>query len=76
MLVAGVLLSEGAIAILARRLRAAEEFEVAETLGLAVDANDDVVPIGVAEGRAILVVLNTNCPPALEPLRLALQARA
>jgi DtxR family Mn-dependent transcriptional regulator len=38
MLVAGVLLSASAVALLARRLRTAEEFEIAETLGLAIDA--------------------------------------
>jgi hypothetical protein len=76
MLVAGVLLSASAVALLARRLRTAEEFEIAETLGLAIDANHHELPIGVAEGRTILIVLNTNCPPALEALRVALQARA
>jgi hypothetical protein len=76
MFVAGVLLSAGAAALLARRLRDAGEPEVAETVGLAVDANLDELPLGRSEGRTILFALHGRCPPELEPLRLALQAHA
>jgi hypothetical protein len=74
MFVAGVLLSASAVALLARRLQDAGDLEMAETIGFAVDANHEDLLIGPNEGHAILAVLR-DCPPELEPLRLALQAR-
>jgi hypothetical protein len=75
MFVAGVLVSASAVALLARRLQDAGELDLAETIGYAVDRNQEELLIGPHEGRAILAALH-HCPAELEPLRLALRARA
>jgi hypothetical protein len=75
MFVAGVLLSASATASLARRLQDVGDLEMAEKIGFAVDGNQDELLVGPREGRAILTVLG-DCPTELDPLRLALRARA
>jgi hypothetical protein len=75
MFVAGVLLSASAVALLARRLQEAGELDMAETIGYAVDRNQEELLLGPHEGRAILAALH-HCPPDLEPLKLTLRARA
>jgi hypothetical protein len=75
MFVAGVLLSASATASLARRLQDMGDLEMAEKIGFAVDGNQDELLVGQREGRAILGVLH-DCPAELDPLRLALRARA
>ena len=75
MFVAGAQLSASGIALLARRLQEAGDLELAQTIGLALDAGQEELLIGPAEGHAVLAVLH-DCPPELRPLRDALQARA
>ena len=75
MFVAGALLSTGAVAELARRLSDVGESEMAQTIGFAVDGNQDELVVAPKEERAIVAVLE-DCPADLEPLRLALRVRA
>ena len=74
MLVAGVTLSSGAVALLARRLQWAGQTDLAMRVGLAVDTNRTDLALTRDERKAVLAVLE-ECPRALASLRDALHAR-
>ena len=72
MLVAGVLLSMGAVALLARLLHNAGNHELATHVGFAVDANRAEVRLSRQDRVDIAAVLASNCPGSLATLRTAL----
>ena len=74
MLIAGVALSVGAVAMLARRLSEAGHAELAMRMGLAVDSNSDEVSLSRREQRLVIAVLD-RCPEGLRGLRDALRGR-
>ena len=73
MVIAGVLLPSTSLSLLVRCLDGAGEHELAQDIGVAVDANRQEMRLGPGEERAILGVLR-NCPHPLQPLRDALEA--
>jgi hypothetical protein len=73
MLIAGVILSASAVAVLARRLQRAGQVRLADDVGLALDANWSELNLAPNEEQTILSVLQ-DCPDVLQPLRDALQA--
>ena len=75
MLVAGVVLSSSAGAVLARCLEHAGEIELAQDLGIAVDANRSEVRLAPRDEHAILLALD-DCPIELQALKDALRANA
>ena len=75
MLISGVLLSATAVAALARCLQRAGQNQLADDVGLALDANWKEMKLAPNEENTILSVLD-NCPDLLQPLRDALQANA
>lgn len=74
MLIAGVALSVGAVAMLARRLDKAGHTELAMRIGLAVDSNRDEVSLSRSDQRLVVAVLE-RCPEGLRGLRDALLVR-
>ena len=72
MVVAGVILSSGAVALLARRLHRAGHADLAMRVGLAVDTNRTDLALSRGERTVVLGVLD-DCPSALAPLRAALR---
>jgi hypothetical protein len=74
-LVSGVALSATAVAVLARCLQRAGHAELADDVGLAVDANWIELILAPNEEAQILAALH-DCPLLLQPLRDALQADA
>jgi hypothetical protein len=75
MLISGVFVSASAVALLARSLQRAGHVELADDVGLAVDANWTELNLAPNEEDQILAVLD-DCPVLLQPLRDALQADA
>ncbi len=75
MIVAGVVLSASAVALLAHRLARAGNTRLAEDVGRAVDADWNELVLAQTEKHEILRVL-VDCPAVLQPLRAALQAGA
>ncbi len=75
MLIAGVVLSASAIALLARRLQETGHLELAVAVGVAVDANRHELPLGHGEEDTIRRALH-DCPAQLKPLRDALRRSA
>jgi hypothetical protein len=73
MLIAGVALSVGAVAMLAPRLDKAGHTELAMRIGLAVDSNRDEVSLSRRDERLVVAVLD-RCPESLRVLRDALLA--
>jgi hypothetical protein len=73
MFVAGVALSVGSVAWLALQLNRAGHTDLATRVGLAVDANTDVVRLNRKDRGLILAVLD-RCPNGLISLRDALRA--
>ena len=73
MVVAGVNLSSGAVALLARRLQRAGHADLAMRVGLAVDTNRTELALTRDERNVVLAVLE-DCEIALAPLREALHA--
>jgi hypothetical protein len=73
MVVAGVTLSSGAVALLARRLHRAGHVDLGMRVGLAVDTNRTDLALTRGERDVVLAVLE-DCPSALAPLRDALHA--
>ena len=73
MLIAGVALSVGAVATLARRLDNAGYTDLAMRIGLAVDSNRDEVSLSRRDRRLVVAVLE-RCPAGLRGLRDALLA--
>jgi hypothetical protein len=74
-LFSGVALSATAVAGLARCLQRAGHAELADDVGLAVDANRLELVLAPNEEVQILAALD-DCPVLLRPLRDALQADA
>jgi hypothetical protein len=74
MLIGGVALSVGAVAMLARRLGEAGHAELAMRIGLAVDSNSDQVLLSRGDERLVVAVLE-RCPEGLRGLRDALRGR-
>ena len=74
MLIAGVALSVGAVATLARRLDTAGFTDRAMRTGLAVDANRAEISLNRSEERLVVAVLE-GCPEGLRGLRDALRKR-
>jgi hypothetical protein len=74
MLIGGVALSVGAVAMLARRLGEAGHAELAMRMGVAVDSNSDEVSLSRRDGRLVIAVLDP-CPAGLRGLRDALRGR-
>ena len=74
MLIGGVALSVGAVAMLVRRLGEAGHAELAMRMGLAVDSNSDEVSLSRREQRLVIAVLD-RCPEGLRGLRDALRGR-
>lgn len=75
MVIAGVGLSASDIAILARCLQDTGELELAEELGLGLDASRSEIRLSRRQEQAILLALE-DCPRELQPLKDALQANA
>ena len=75
MVIASVILSANAVAVLARRLQRAGQMQLADDVGLALDANWSEFTLAPNEERTILSVLD-DCPDLLQPLRDALRANA
>ena len=75
MLISGVIVSAGAVAVLARRLQRAGERRLADDVGLALDADWVEFTLAAHEEKTILSVLR-DCPDLLQPLRDALQSTA
>ncbi len=73
MVVAGVTLSSGAVALLARRLHRAGHADLAMRVGLAVDTNRTDLALTRDERSVVLAVLE-DCPSTLGPLRDELHA--
>ena len=73
MLIAGVVLSASAVAVLARRLQRAGQLRLADDVGLALDGDWREMQLAPNEETTILRVLR-DCPELLRPLRDALQA--
>jgi hypothetical protein len=73
MIVAGVTLSSGAVALLARRLHRAGHVDLGMRVGLAVDTNRADLALTRDERHVVLTVLE-DCPRTLAPLRDALHA--
>ena len=74
MLVAGVTLSAGAVAVLAGRMDKAGYTDLAMRIGLAVDANREEVALSRAEQRQVVGVLGPSAN-GLRELRDALRGR-
>lgn len=72
MLIAGVVLSATAVAVLARCLQRAGQRQLADDVGSALDANWSEFTLAANEERTILSVLH-DCPDPLQPLRDALR---
>lgn len=73
MVVSGIALSASAVALLARRLQRAGHRQLADDVGLAVDANWDELVLASHEEEEILSTLH-HCPAPLRPLRDELRA--
>jgi len=73
MLIAGVVLSASAVAVLARRLQRAGQLRLADDVGLALDGDWREMQLAPNEETTILRVLG-DCPELLRPLQDALQA--
>lgn len=73
MLIAGVVLSASAVAVLARRLERAGQLRLADDVGLALDGDWNEMQLAPNEETTILRVLR-DCPDLLRPLRDSLQA--
>jgi hypothetical protein len=73
MLVSGVLLSATAVAVLARSLQRAGQRQLADDVGLALDANWTELKLAPNEAATIVTAL-LDCPDLLKPLRDALRA--
>jgi hypothetical protein len=74
-LISGVLLSATAVAVLARCLQRAGQTQLADDVGLALDANWTEMQLAQYEEDTILSVLY-DCPDLLQPLREALRTNA
>jgi hypothetical protein len=74
MLVAGVTLSSGTVALLARRLHRAGHADLAMRVGLAVDTNRTDLAL-TRDDRTIVLAVLVECPTPLASLRDALHAR-
>jgi hypothetical protein len=75
MLISGVLLSATAVAVLARCLQRAGQRQLADDVGLALDANWTEMKLAPNEEATILSVLH-DCPMLLQPLREALRTNS
>jgi hypothetical protein len=75
MLIAGVGLTASAVAALARCLQRGGQMQLADDVGLALDANWSEMKLAPNEERTILSLLD-DCPDLLQPLKAALQANA
>lgn len=73
MVVSGVSVSPSAVATLARCLQRAGYVDLADDVGLALDADWTELQLAPSEEEEILAVLD-DCPALLEPLRDALRA--
>jgi hypothetical protein len=75
MLISGVFLSATAVAVLARCLQRAGQRQLADDVGLALDANWIEMKLAPNEASTILSVLH-DCPDLLQPLREALRTNS
>ena len=73
MLVAGVFLSGGDVAVLASCLERVGEVELANTFAHALDAGQPEMRLGPLDEDALFHAID-RCPPQLQPLKNALQA--
>jgi hypothetical protein len=74
MLILGVVVSSGALSLLAHRLGLAGYDDLAQRIGSAVDGDRREMQVGRSDERAMLQVL-MQCPASLMPLKRALRAR-